>query len=410
MKQMQMLHKVKMVSKMKKTKFFVIAFIFLFSFFLTACWDQIELDELFIVVGMAIDKTENPEEFELSIQIVKTTSTSGGSGGSSQQSGQGSDVIVIKEKGKTALEAVAAINYDSSRNITFQHNRVLLISTDIAQESVMNYLDFFLREEQIRLELIVVLVEGKASEILEVQPGQEPTSGKYVYNIINDIARNVPIYKVRLIDFFNNYLSKSRANLLPVIKKEKVGEEEKIKFFSTAFFVGDNFIQTFENKEFLGYVLSTDSVKELILTATEQENLIDYYILELKNKRKSNLDEQDNLNVEMEIKVLLKIGEIIGFDDVKYPEFLKMAKAMGEKQIKLEVETMFDKLKTLGIDGYEFATEIFKKNPKKWKEIEGKWNEILKNAKLSVKADVEIVTTGQSLETVKMEFKKNENR
>ncbi len=392
---------------MKGRKLIVLLIMVCMCFILTACWDQVELDEIFIVVGMAIDKAEN-NEFEISLQLVKTSSSVSETGTNQSTSG-GGESIVISETGETALEAILSLNLDSSRKLTFQHNRILLISTEIAQDGIMDFLDFFLREEQIRLELFIVLIDGKAQDILKIQPQQELTTSKYIFNIINDASKSVSIYKMRLIDYVNNYLSKSRVSILPIFKKEEAEDFEKIKFASTAIIKNDKLIKVYTNPEMLGYFMASTKINNAVLKSESEEGVANFFIESLTNKKSINL--KDNfLTINLEINAKLQVGEIIGFEQLEYAQFSKKENIIAQNQVIKQIKDFFEKMQELGLDIYGLATEISKKSPKKWRQIKDDWNEIFKNAKLNIKTNIDVISTGQITETVKMEQAKNEHR
>ncbi|MDR0405609.1 MAG: hypothetical protein LBH54_02310, partial [Clostridiales bacterium] len=91
---------------------------------LTACWDNHELDALFIVTGIALDKSDEPGLIDITLQISKTKSTSSDSTAPDDQK---ESVILMKTTHKTVMEGLMSFNRNSSRLLLLQHNQVLLI-------------------------------------------------------------------------------------------------------------------------------------------------------------------------------------------------------------------------------------------------------------------------------------------
>jgi len=58
-------------------KIFILVFLLLCSLFLVGCWDAREINTLFIVTGIAIDKSEQEGFFDVSVIGIKTSPSRG---------------------------------------------------------------------------------------------------------------------------------------------------------------------------------------------------------------------------------------------------------------------------------------------------------------------------------------------
>lgn len=374
--------------------------------FLFGCWDIVELDEIFIATAIAIDATENEEEFEVTIEVAKTGNVASSS---SSKGGEDSNqnTILLKEKSNTLLGAFEKLNYDSSRSIILQHCKVLLISREIAEKNIIRFVDFFLRGRQPRLEIFMAVVDGSAGEILSIDPPQEATSSAYIVGIIKDMSKISKEYKLRVLDFINQLLYKSRASTMPVIAKMTVEDQDEIKLSGKAFFKNGKLMAIKPEKEVVGYLLAKNKIKGQIFTADDQEGKICFYIDDAKLKEKLKFD-AGKLKVDYKLKADLQIAEIIGFSDYHYLEFLNHAKLVAKKQLETIMQENIDFLKEINTDALDFSTKIYKTNPKLWKSIEDNWDYIFENAEINIEVDVNIPSAGKSAESIEMEMKKNE--
>lgn len=69
---------------------------------LAGCWDRVEINDLAIVVGIGLHKTDD-DLIELSMQMVNPSSMISGQGGSGGQQGNGQLTTVEKAVGKNIL-------------------------------------------------------------------------------------------------------------------------------------------------------------------------------------------------------------------------------------------------------------------------------------------------------------------
>lgn len=393
---------------MKKLQKFAVVILLVFtSIFLFGCWDNVELDEIFIGTAMAIDATDNPDEFELTIEIAKTgnqTSTTGSKGG-----GEGKNTIIMKEKAKSMLEVFEMLNFDSSRNIILQHNQVFLVGKGIAEEGITKFMDFFLRERQPRLEVIMVMVDGNAGEILTMDPPQETTSSNYVLGMIKDLEQISPTHKLRILDFVNGLLSKSKTAVMPVIKKKIIEDQEDIQLTGFAFFKNGKLVEIRDEKEIIGYLIADGNIKGQILDMESEDGRIIFYIKGLKCEEKIEVKD-GKLKINYQLYPILQVGEVIGFSDYKFIDLIDKAKELGQSKIIEVVLQNIEFLKQINVDALNYAVKIYKKNPNKWKEIEKNWDYLFENAEIKVEVKVTIPNAGKSTETIGMENNKDENR
>lgn len=377
------------------------------STFLSGCWDNVELDEIFIATAMAIDATEIPDEFEVTLEIAKTgnvTSSASTKGGELYK-----NTIILKEKSKSLMEALEKLNFDSSRTIILQHSQVLLIGKEMAESGITKIMDFFLRERQPRLEVIMVMVDGNAGEILLMDPPQEDRSSTYVVGMIKDMANISSVYKIRILDFINDLLSKSKVSSMPVISKQIIENEEEIKLTGMAFFENGQLKAIKDQLASTGYFLAKDKVVGQIIKIEVEEGIVSFTIPKIKLKEKLELKD-GKLSLTYNLFPVLQIAEVIGFGDYKFYEFLDYAEVLAENKIKEEILKNIEYFKELKIDALGYSTKIYKRSPKLWMQIKPDWDDIFENAEIKVEVKASIPSSGKSAESIAMEQKKNEYR
>lgn len=150
--------------------------------FVTGCWDRREVNDMAIVIAMAMDKEEDGR-YRLSIQVPLVSSLGAQSGGGGGTSGDKS-YYVDSAVGKTIREANGLIQARMSREIYYSHHRMIVIGEKLAKEGMSDVLDIVARFPENRLTAYIVMTKGKGIELLTAQPQFERFSGEAMRELV----------------------------------------------------------------------------------------------------------------------------------------------------------------------------------------------------------------------------------
>lgn len=190
----------KAVRTLNKKSIRLVAACLLFSIIsitLSGCWDSDELDSLFIVTAISVDKSESSDLLDITLQIGKTEPTNGGS---KKSDSQDDSAILMKASGKTVTEGIMTLNKSSSRSLFFQHNQAILLGSDLAKDGIKDKMDMFFRFDQCRMEVPVLVAGERADKVLSVKMDQENSPGLYLARVMQDLNNISPYYMIRTID------------------------------------------------------------------------------------------------------------------------------------------------------------------------------------------------------------------
>ena len=112
---------------------------------LSGCWSNVEIRELALIIGVAIDVGEGEGEYKLTAQIAKPAALSpdGSSSG-------GESFSNITATGIGIQATITAMTAQLDRRLYIGHNEVIVISKEVAQEGVAGVLDYFVRSSESR--------------------------------------------------------------------------------------------------------------------------------------------------------------------------------------------------------------------------------------------------------------------
>lgn len=368
---------------------------------LTGCWDNKELVELFILTGMSIDVADNPGQITVTAQVANLEG-GGISSGSSGSEG-GDTVIILQRTGDSLMRAITLINRDSNHRLLLQHNQVRLFGIELAKQGFVQHLDMIMRDQQARLEVPMVVVDGRAEEALTAKLAQEPNSGIYLRGMFDELADTSVKYRVRLLDFVQSILDDAAAPVLPIVRVTGEGDKQEIQLDGMAIFQDGKMTGRLSNDEIMGYIWSFGDVKMCSVEIVDGSNRAVLRISELNCKREITLRQDGGVRVSLTIHSALGIGELYGFEDMKPAELMKHLENLAQEKIENTILDCFAIAQGMNADIFEFCTMMYKKYPKQWAEMKDRWAEVFSDIDLQVRVKASIPATGQIIQSLEME-------
>lgn len=401
----------KAVKMLNRQRLSLIATVLLASLLITllsGCWDNRELDSLFIVTGIALDKAPDSDLITVTLQIGKTESKTGASSESGSQ--EDKNAIILKASGRTPLHGIKRLNFNSSRSLFYEHNQAVLFSSELAREGLKEYLDFFLRDYESRMEVPVFVTDGPTDRILAVDLEQEQSAGMYLARVIQDLSKLSPYYKVRMLDFLSRTREETVSALIPMVAAYDEEDLQKLQICGMAIFKDGKMLDSLNNYETLGYILAMGDVKLIGIEAQSEKGHVIFNTINLDTKRDVKLRQDGGVQVKLSVEGALGIGELKGFNGMDFPKVIPELTKMAEERIKEQIAETFEKAKSLEADIYAIGSEIHRKHPKKWEQMKSSWGSVFSNIDLTVDVKVEIPETGKSMISLEMEGASHEDR
>lgn len=135
---------------------------------LAGCWDRRELEELAFVLALGLDRA--PQGIEVSAMLAIPNRMAGGGGGDADGGGGGGEenvVAVTSIAAPTIPEAMNLLNAYTSRAISLEHAKVLVVGRELAErQGLGEVLDFLDRNRAIRATMAVAISQGTAQQLL----------------------------------------------------------------------------------------------------------------------------------------------------------------------------------------------------------------------------------------------------
>ena len=374
-----------------KKMIFIIPIIFL----LTGCYNYREINELAIVSGVSIRKVD--DEIELTTEVINPKKEQDAS------SGEEPEFIIYTSRAKSVQEAIRKMMKESPRKMYGAHIEILVIDEGIAREYLMDILDSFARNPEIRSEFKVLV--GKSDDILKITTPLEKISSENIRNSLENNNKylgfaNVVTYH----ELISNVLNPNIELVLPVLSMKgnvNLGEDKEnisntsVKATSIidgmAIFRNNKLIGYLTEEESLTYNILRDSAKNFFIRTSGHDN--EYIVHEII--RLSSKMEFDKNKNEMKITLtgksaISEVNEKIDLENLE--EVSKLEKELNQELKKMVERSILSIQKKYNSDIFGFGDVIYKSYPKYFQKIK---DEFKQDGFQNMKVNVSVKIKGQ---------------
>ncbi|WNS73485.1 Ger(x)C family spore germination protein [Bacillus sp. DTU_2020_1000418_1_SI_GHA_SEK_038] len=387
-----------------KRKILIMTLLISLVIIVSGCWNRRELNELAIVVGLGIDKSD--DQYLVTAQVVNPgeIAKKGGGGGKTP-------VIVYQEKGETIFQAIRKITTVAPRKLYFAHQRMLVFGEELAKEGIGEALDFLSRDPELRTDFyIVVAKDAKAGDVLKILTHLEAIPANKMFTSLETSekawAPSVTVTLDKLIadmvsDGINPALTgitiKGDLEMGETMKNlEKTGLNTKLQYQGMALFNNDKLIGWLNDDDSRGLHYSTGTVKSSVgVISCPKGGKIGIEVVRTKADLKAmvkNGEPKGTIKVQVEGNV----GDVKcrGLD-LKKTETIYNLEKIGEKALKEVIQSSIEVTqKEFQSDVFGFGEALHRSDPAYWKKVKKEWNQKFSEMPVTIEVDVKIRQTG----------------
>lgn len=372
---------------------------------LTGCWSRTEINDMSIVIGVAIDKADE-DHIRLSLQIANPK-TLGPAGSGQGSSGQDSSIL-LSAKGETIMGAYRIIQEKLPREIFFAHSRVIIIGEELAKDGVGPVLDFFSRSRQAHLRSYILVTKGKAIEVLKLKPRLEPILSEE----IREQEKTKVGLDIQIRDFLKNLLTEGEEPVAATISIKKLTEsevgsksEKTPTIDGAAVFRGQKLIGWMNNKESRGILWLRNEMKtgvmSIMIPVDKGGGEIAAYLLKGKTDIKP-VFQKGKLLIKIKATADISISENTSELDLSDHKNLKSVEPIFEKDISERIQLTMDiAQKELKSDIFGIGQIVYRTYPNKWERMyKQKWRDIFPELEVEITSNVKVNGTGYSTKSM----------
>lgn len=371
--------------------------VFVIIFLLTGCWDYVEIEDLIIVAGLAID-TGSGNNYLVTIETVDLEQSQGGD--------VQPDSRVVQVEGSTVFDAVRNAIKISTDRYYWSHADVLILSEEIARGGIVKVLEPIIRSQEPRLTMkVLVSKENKASDIL---PYDTPSNKILSFEIVEMLnaqqhlskAPNYEVYEV-----IDKVMASGISTVIPTIGLSTIEGEKTPEVSGLAMFKKDSLVGFLDGEEAKTYLFITNEIKGGVLVESyPSEASASDISLSIKENKTKIQHRYENEKVVMEIKTNIKavIHEWDISDSIS-EESINDVKKLFEASLRKDIEILIKKVqRDYQCDIFGFGQILKNQNPQLWRKLEENWENIFANLEIEVDTMVDIINTNLLSNTIKV--------
>lgn len=381
--------------------FYTLTIILLCLTLLTGCWSRKELNELGIVLAVALDQDPQSNGILLTAQVVKPEALKqeGSSGGEKEP------VQLVTAKGTTIADAIKNMSKELDRKPFFSHNKLVVIDEQLARKGLLPLLDFWGRSSEIRPILWLFIAKGvPAREILSEKHGIENIQATYLNALIRRSTFHSEASTPSLLEFLKNLGSGTNdpiAGALEIVQTlpsaAKEGAAKGISLSGTAVFKKDKLAGFLNDRETRGLNWVTGEIKNGMIQVPSPKEPGKLITINIKGATSHIKPELKDGNYSFTIKITEEgdIAEQQSLDDISKLPVLAEINQAQQQAIEAEVRDTINKVqKEYGADIFGFGKVLYDNCPDEWQKIKADWPDIFPQVEYTLKVTTKIRRTG----------------
>lgn len=363
---------------------------FLLALTLCGCWNYRGLDQVDIVVGIAIDFDKETNEFMINYEVADLM------GAEKEGNIKGT---LIESRGKTLFDATRNAKRKEAHKLFFGSAYIVIISQDVAREmGIIPVLEWFLRDGECRETMCVALSQlDSAKAILESQEEKRGIISANLHDIImEDSQITASSIHVRLYEIYSLFKSPRRSAMLPALNKSQDGENQPYQLNGSAVCKEDKLVGFLTPEESKSALFVEGELEGGILTLSMTGGQTDDMSLEIfdSSTKKSFTYEQGKVKVSIETNTDVAIAENQSQLDTEDEEVIKKVEDDAAQKIEKSITDLIARTQIeYKADVFGFGELIYKHDLPLWRRLESSWDELFPTVEVEVTSKVNVINT-----------------
>lgn len=353
----------------------------------TGCWDRKEVNDLAIVTIAGLDRKDDGE-IELTLEIVvpkQEGSKTQMSGNVSKGSGS---TLIWSASAATVAAAVSKLQRKLPRAIYWGQLELLVVGEALSRDQFQEQLDYFLRDNNIRLRVQPFICKGAVRNFLASASPLEQTKAEF----LGDEAARVFRRPISLNLLVQKLGKKSESAMLPYLDITRDGNESVPYVKGYAIFSGDRMAGVMQGESFSGVKWLVHQVKgdvESVKLKEPTSSLISIGVLSSSTRLVPSLEEGIP-RMEVGIEAVLSVVQNTTRFKTSDPKFIRQVEKAAIDDIRHRVESTIKQAQGMGADIFGFGEVINRHHPREWQRLQDRWDRIFPSMQVKVEVNVSV--------------------
>ncbi|WP_042162017.1 Ger(x)C family spore germination protein [Paenibacillus gorillae] len=373
---------------------------FLVLCLLNGCWDNNELDEYGYVQAISIDQGEG-DFIDITTHFYNPSSKMQ----TDVTSSAAAKGINIRTTGETFFEAMREIPTKFGRKAKWDHMRVIIIGEKLARAlNIREVLDFFSRDHEPRGTILPIIAEKSAADFLDIKPFIEQTIGQQyrkmetTASLYSAKTSDLPLYDLAI-----QLSSPSKTSIMPYLHKNTL--DKKAAISGVALIQDGKMVGLLREKDTETLMMLTDRYKygvfEFPCMNDEKKQIYNKESLEIVNFNSRLVASVNNNKVTVDVHMSIEgtTGEL-RCSDLKSKQDMERFEQTIKDQVEHQIEHTTRTIKAKKVDVLGIGNQIYRKNPKLWKQLEPDWADKIAQMQFQTHVQVHVLSTGMNAGTI----------
>lgn len=343
----------------------------------SGCWGRREMETQAYILVLGVDLLA-PNKVKIYAQVGLPSAEPGGQG-------EGPMFQTITAEGIDMSDALDNMFLENTKRPDLTHLQAIIFSERLAKEGLWHVLDNLRRDVNVRSNVRVAVTAEDLEKLLSVEHPLSAQPSLAIANHFEIAAQRSAMVQVELMDMVAQLLEPDREAVLPVIEVK----EDKFTLGKTAVFQGDELKKIIDKEQTLGLLLWRNRVRNGVISTPQlgKEKVVSYRILTSKTDVTTRW-QGEKLHVQVYVDMMVDVAEIHGQVQVDLEE-------LAANYIAHRLNKVLATAKEEKVDFLNIAVHFRRADPRRWKELQDQWAEVLAEANYDLRCRVHIRGQGQ---------------
>ncbi len=321
------------------------------SMLLPGCFSYKDINRMAFVTAIIIDVNEkgDPAVYAEVFRPYRSESDASGKG----------QRLVYHADGENLDEALRIMQLGSSQRLNFTQNKAIIFTKRATEKGIDFFIDFLNRNQEFLLRQFMFVIDTDPAKFMESELSEEPYIGIFLSDICLTRENYAKLHIIRIDEYLTERLVGSEVSLIPFINVNNTTFDNRVSLSGAVVIQNDKFKCMVEVGETREYNIMMNIAHKGILDIKydDTDNHMAFEIL--KNKVTTHLTYDGKIiTLRKKINLQLSFGETQKALHLNSAATRESIKAAVEQRMKFEMETLFEKWKTKGVDIFDIKRQF----------------------------------------------------
>ncbi len=299
-----------------------------------------------------------------------------------------------------------------SRRIRVDFVQVLVLGEELARQGASPAVHWALRQRNLRPTTFLVVAVGTAQRLLDAQPSLDPLPADSLRALLQQARRSGLAWPVTVLDFGRWLLSPTRDPVAPLVERSRAlaepaepGAEQaplwrdrsasdlENRLLGLALFRGDRMVGRAEGAAARGLLLMLGEFAGTVVVPAPVPGQGQRLVAAVITRCRSRLEPTvvgERLTVGVQVTARALVQEVQDLGGVHTPQVARALTRRLEEALAGDVRAAWALLQQTGADAAGIAEQLYRRDPRAWAALRGRWLQVYRAADLKVAVRVEL--------------------